>query len=1330
MDAALQPFHPAVRAWFGARFARPTPAQVATWPEVRAGRHVLLAAPTGSGKTLAAFLVAIDGLAQAGAPQRAGIRVLYVSPLKALDNDLQRNLQEPLRGIAAEARRLGLPLRLPSTAVRTGDTPAAARQQQLRHPADILITTPESLFLLLTGVRARQALSTVETVIVDEIHAVAGTKRGTHLAVSLERLDALAGCPAQRVGLSATQRPLPRIAEFLGGPHPVRIVDATAPRPLELRVTAPGADFRDLPGDSVWDSIAPLVLGDILAHRTTLVFVPDRMRAESLTRQLNTLAGREVCRAHHGSVSREAREEVEAALKAGRLPALCATGTLELGIDVGAIDFVVLVGSPGSAVRGLQRLGRAGHSVEATSAGRLIGRTPLDIAEAAVLARHMTLGLIEATRVPAGALDVLAQQLVSMAVARDWSPAELLRLVRGAWPYRQLSAADCTAVLELLAGRYPAERLAGLRPLLAWDREADVVRARPGAALACALGAGTIPDRGVFPAYGPDGQRVGELDEEFVHESRRGDVFVLGTTAWRIAAITPDRVLVVPGAGPAPRVPFWKGEGPGRPYEVGCALAAFWGEAERHLADEGWWAAAAAECRLEPDAAAVLRRLIGDQSAAGCLPTDRRVVLEWYRDPLGDFRLCVHAPFGRPVTAPWAMALRALLRREGLSADATPTENGILLRLPGTLARDGASGQPPLDLLTRWPAAALEAALRRELPGSALFAARFRECAGRALLLARSGARRRLPLWLQRLQAADLLAAAGRDPAFPLVREALRECLEDHFDLPAWREVLAALGDRLAVVVRQRPGPSPIAAEMEVRFKAAALYRPDGPRAESAAADLASSEEAPAPAYLARAETALAARLWSGARSADELHDRFLRLGLLRPGEVGETALLDALLQAGRVVEAGGGLVAAEELELWRAAAAGEPAAQARFVLRFAAAVPGLSAAEAAARFGFAPDLGALGLEQLPDGRYAHPELRRLVRRRALALARAEAAPVSRAACADFVWRRQRGGDVAAVLGRLQGVFLPLPVWLEQILPAKAEGFRPADLERLIAHGEFLWAGRGAAAAFYRRADYARLAPAPAGAGALLPPGEALWFSDLQVRNGLDGEALSAALRDLAAAGAASNDSLEPLLAEPGPRRRALGGRWSALPPAAPDPAAWAEQLLARYGLVSRELWALAAPPVPWPAGAEALARSGARRGYFVRGLGGIQYARAADLDRLREPGPGAARLLAALDPACLWREAPRRPGGFLCLLQGGPALQISGFGRRVRSLRPLDAEELAAAAALLRDLPAPRGRVEVEQWDGAAILDAPAAAGALAAAGFSRGPATLRWRR
>jgi ATP-dependent Lhr-like helicase len=642
------------------------------------------------------------------------------------------------------------------------------------------------------------------------------------------------------------------------------------------------------------------------------------------------------------------------------------------------------------------------------------------------------------------------------------------------------------------------------------------------------------------------------------------------------------------------------------------------------------------------------------------------------------------------------------------------------------------------DLLLRFPPQALLQALERDLPRTPLFAARFREVAGRALLLERAGPGRRAPLWLQRLRAADLLAAVGRHPDFALLGETRRECLEEAFDVPAWREAMEAVADRRwAVVVRERSGPSPMAAELEFRFKAAALYRPDAPRAEVGAADLAGPEagapEAVAGEYLSRAEAAVRRHAGRPARSADELHDRLLRAGALLPEEVAppERPLLQALRAAGRVVDRAGRLLAAEDAAAWDAAAAGDPVARASLVRRLAGAVPSVSAAEVAARFGWSPDLEGMGLVPLGGGRYGDAEVRRAVRRRALAMARAEVAPVGRDAFAAFVWGRQTGGDAAACLRRLQGCFLPPELWLRSVLPSRVPGFRTADLERLLGRGAFLWVGRGDAVAFYAREDHPALGggPEPAAAADLLPPGAALWFSDLLGRVGGDAETLAAALRELVRRGAASNDALEPLL--PDRPWAAVGGRWWAVPPARPTAAAWAEQLLARYGVVSRELWALAAAPVPWSEGARALEATGALRGHFVRGLGGLQFARAADVDALRAgSGEPPTRVLPGADPACIWREADRRARTFLVVQGGRPALLCAATGRRCRPLRPLDPAALQAVAAALRDLPGPRGRVEVAEWDGRPVLDAPAEVlEALGAAGFRRGPATLRWR-
>src|SRR5215204_1616069 len=830
----LAPFSPAVRAWFEASFEAPTQAQAEGWAAIARGEHTLIHAPTGSGKTLAAFLYTLDRLAKHPSPpaqkgQPGNVRVLYISPLKALTYDVERNLRAPLTGIGLAAQRLGEAPPSISVASRTGDTPAEDRRELARRPPDILITTPESLYLLLTS-QAREILRGVEHVIVDEIHAIAGTKRGAHLALSLERLEALRPegmQPPQRIGLSATQRPLDAIARFLGGIGPdreVTIVDAGTRKPLDLQVVVPVDDMSAIgdilpqeqqPGGpaispdlrtSVWPSIHPRILELIRAHTSTIVFVNSRRLAERLAQRLNELAGEELVRAHHGSVAREQRLQIEEDLKAGRSPAIVATSSLELGIDMGAVDLVIQVESPTSVARGLQRVGRAGHQVGAPSKGIIFPKYRGDLLETAVVTRRMHEGAIEATTLPRNPLDVLAQQIVAMAVMDRWHVDDLLATVNRAAPYETLSRDVLEGVLGMLAGAYPSDEFAELKPRLVWDRVTDVIEGRRDARVVAVTSGGTIPDRGLYGVFmvgepGQIGRRVGELDEEMVYESRVGEVITLGASSWRIEEIGHDRVTVSPAPGVPGKLPFWHGDAIGRPIELGRALGEFVGELEGDLArgDTGRRAAAArlreAHDLDERAADNLLMYLEDEREVTGSLPTDRRIVVERFRDELGDWRLCLLTPFGGRVHAPWSLALEARLQeRLGMEVQTIWSDDGIAIRLPE--GEGGDSSAQSVEALLFPEADEVEDLVVGQVANSALFASRFRENASRALLLPRRRPGTRTPLWQQRQRAADLLAVASRYGSFPILVETYRECLSDVFDLPGLREILAGVGRR------------------------------------------------------------------------------------------------------------------------------------------------------------------------------------------------------------------------------------------------------------------------------------------------------------------------------------------------------------------------------------------------------------------------------------------------------------------------------------------------------------------------------------------------------
>ncbi len=867
----MHQFSEATRAWFAAAFAAPTPAQLGAWDAIAAGQHALVVAPTGSGKTLSAFLWSIDRLATEPVPEKKQrCRVLYISPLKALAVDVERNLRAPLVGIRHTAERLGVTVPEIRVGVRSGDTSPQERRRIQTTPPDILITTPESLFLMLTS-QAREALRGVQTVIVDEVHAVAGTKRGAHLALSLERLDELLDKPAQRIGLSATVRPVEEVARFLGGSAPVEVVAPPSEKEWDLKVVVPVEDMTELgeQGDdgpragSLWPHVEARVLDLIEQHSSTIVFANSRRLAERLTARLNELAaeragleepdptappaevmaqsgqsegaGPLVARAHHGSVSKEQRAIIEDDLKRGRLPCVVATSSLELGIDMGAVDLVVQIESPPSVASALQRVGRAGHQVGEVSRGVLFPKHRGDLVPSAVTVERMRSGGIEALHVPASPLDVLAQQVVAATAMDTWEADALFDVVRRSAPFATLPRSAYDATLDLLAGRYPSDEFAELRPRLVWDRVSGQLTGRPGAQRLAVTSGGTIPDRGLFGVFlvGEKVSRVGELDEEMVYESRVGDVFTLGTTSWRIEDITHDRVLVSPAPGQPGRLPFWTGDTLGRPAELGAAIGQFTREVAAMPREEA--IARATDAGLDPWAADNLVSLIEEQrEATQTVPHDQQLVVERFRDELGDWRVVVHSPFGTPVHAPWALAINARLReRYGVDAQAMATDDGIVLRIPET------DQDPPGAELIAFEPDELEQIVTTEVGGSALFASRFRECAARALLLPRRDPGRRAPLWQQRQRSAQLLEVAARYPSFPIILETVREVLQDVYDLPSLVALHRRISERrLRLVDVNTPRPSPFAQSLLFGYVAAFMYEGDSPIAERRAAAL------------------------------------------------------------------------------------------------------------------------------------------------------------------------------------------------------------------------------------------------------------------------------------------------------------------------------------------------------------------------------------------------------------------------------------------------------------------------------------------------------------
>ncbi|WP_233434564.1 ATP-dependent helicase [Nocardia yamanashiensis] len=1209
-------FSPATRAWFEGAFPAPTAAQLGAWESIAAEQHTLVVAPTGSGKTLSAFLWAIDRLATREAvegPRKTS--VLYISPLKALAVDVERNLRAPLVGVTQTAKRLGVDAPEIRVGVRSGDTSAADRRGMQRTPPDILITTPESLFLMLTSA-ARETLDAVQTVIVDEVHAIAGSKRGAHLALSLARLDALRAAagferPAQRIGLSATVRPPEEVGRFLVGGAPITIVSPPAPKTFDLSVRVPvadmtepdaGAEDSDQPG-SIWPHVDEAIVDLVLEHRSSIVFANSRRLAERLTARLNEAysarigeavdtehappaqlgASTEVihgattllARAHHGSVSKEQRALIEDDLKSGRLRCVVATSSLELGIDMGAVELVVQVEAPPSVASGLQRVGRAGHQVGEISRGVIFPKHRTDVIHCAVASQRMTTGQIEELQVPAHPLDILAQQTVAACALEPLDADAWFETVRATGSYAALPRSAYESVLDLLAGRYPSDEFAELRPRIVWDRDAGTLTGRPGAQRLAVTSGGAIPDRGLFPVFmvGEKASRVGELDEEMVYESRVGDVFALGATSWRIEEITFDRVLVTPAFGLPGRLPFWHGDSLGRPAELGAALGEFVrvaGQAVEQHRDLGIRTTARTEADrapvelatalaefadqdldrtgggkskgrgkksgavrqvpetelervvraagLDANATGNLVSLLAEQrEATGQLPTDRTLVVERFRDELGDWRVVLHSPYGLPVHAPWALAVGARLReRFGVDAAPTSSDDGIVVRLPDT------TDDPPGAELFVFETDEIDDLVTEQVGGSALFASRFRECAARALLLPRRDPGKRAPLWQQRQRAAQLLDVARKFPDFPILLETVRECLQDVYDLPSLRDLLGRVARRQVRLVEvETATPSPFANSLLFDYIGQFMYEGDSPLAERRAAALSLDSSLLAEllgrvelrelldaAVLEQTERELQ-RLTPErqARDMEGLADLLRLLGPVTAAEAAERSTDDPrewfaeLVKRHRALEvsfAGSRWwVAIEDASRLRDALGvplpiGVPAAFIEpvadplgdLVARYARTHGPFTLTAVAHRFGLGSAVAATALHRLAlekrvvEGEFTpgsagtewcDSEVLRRLRRRSLAAARKEVEPVATAALGRFLpaWQHigtgeLRGVDgVAAVVEQLAGVPIPASAWESLILPLRVRDYTPAMLDELLSTGEILWSGHG-----------------------------------------------------------------------------------------------------------------------------------------------------------------------------------------------------------------------------------------------------------------------------
>lgn len=1491
----LDRFHPAVRTWFERAYGTPTPPQTLGWPSIAAGQHTLILAPTGSGKTLAAFLWGINHLVEQRTREelQPGVRILYVSPLKALNNDIHRNLEDPLRGIEAMALEQERIIPVITTAIRTGDTPQSRRAAMLRKPPDILITTPESLYLMLTSPRTRKLFRTVQYVIVDEIHSICTNKRGVHLSLSLERLERLSEIEPVRIGLSATQRPLERVAAFLGGqrsegrelvPRPVTIIDAGQKKNMDLRVECPAPDLTLLPQESVWPMLFAQLTDYIRSHNTTLIFVNNRRLAERVAAKLNEMfaaendgpavagkafglyavpirSSREERRtspspplenvihvkAYHGSMSRQAREEMEEDLKAGRVRALVSTSSLELGIDIGSIDLVVQIQSPKGIARGLQRVGRSGHLISATSKGRILPTHREDLVESALVAGLMSAHEVEMTRIPENCLDVLAQQVVAMVSVEEWNVDDLYRCVRQSRCYQDLSERLFLGVLHMLAGRYTDSTFRDLRPRISWDKVNNTLRALPGSRQLAVTSGGTIADRGYYGVYLEDGTtRVGEVDEEFIYESRNGDTFILGTNVWRIRDISADRVTVAPAPGEPARMPFWRGEGIGRAYALGIQIGEFRREFSTHLDSTDCLGWLQRSFPIDHNAAwNIMEYFRKQRDATSVIPHNRMLVLEGFRDELGDPRLVLHSPFGRGVNGLLGLVLsRRLHVATGVEPQMLYNDDGILLRCSNV-------DELPLSLMDGLTLREAEEVALEDILTSPLFGGQFRQNAARALLMPRTSPGKRTPLWLQRLRAGDLLQVVRKHEDFPIVIETMREVLDDILDFAHFKEIASGIEQgTIATRTVQTETPSPFASSLLFDFIAVYMYEWDQPRADSQSRYLSINRELLSEVIdldrmrdLLRMEAVdhvvhQLQRTADGyrARSPEELLEMLIRLGDLTEAEVRARcashagAMLSILRNDGRAIEQSIGgerrWIAGEDAPLY--ARASEQSNAMRILMRYLQGRGPVTAAEVAHRYGYSMDRASKLLHSLtssgeveqghflpaPDAPVQwcyRPNLSQ-IHRQTIHILRHEIQPCSMEEFTHFLfhWQhvsphtRESGeAGLESLIEQLQGIPLPVGIWERDVLMLRMRNFSPDLLARATATGAIIWVGsgpgkmrcvvRGNGGVFLCRHTGATNEPTHD----LSEPGDrvleflringASFFADIRSGARLSLAGLNQGLSELFWAGLITNDIFEEITSikrsgregqvqfEPiqmvDPRhnphkgrmmqsvRRALkqvpgwSGRWSLVhsPAVLGDPLSMDEaasrqayQLLQRYGIVAREFHRRE-ELLPWGLVATELQRlelrGEIRRGYFVEGLSGMQYAVPTAVELLRqvraESGTEPITLLNACDPANPFGPSidlrsnhairfSRIPGNYLAFSNGVPVLLFEHHGSRIWSLRQTSEDELREALVsflALLSLPErlrPFKEVIIESWDGTRPAASPAGS-MLRSLGFTR---------
>ncbi len=1496
---ALSAFHPVVQSWFVRTFGEPSPPQRLGWPSIAAGKNTLIVAPTGSGKTLSAFLWCINHLVEenirtAGEGHDAakkttnGVRVLYISPLKALNNDIHRNLDLPLKGIHDEAVAQSIRLAKLRSAVRTGDTTQAERAAILRKPPDILITTPESLYLMLSSQKARSIFSSVRYVIIDEIHSISGNKRGVHLSLSLERLEQEAADSFVRIGLSATQRPLETIARFLGGQEwrsgtltsrEVAVIDAGYKKKMDLQVTCVAPDFSDLPAGSIWTLIFPRLVEAIYMHNTTLIFVNNRRLAERVAAQLNELlteqehtfhnyavpvastrpaAGRLsdiTVQAYHGSMSRTAREQMESDLKRGKLRVLVATSALELGIDIGSIDLVIQLQSPKGIARGLQRVGRSGHLVSATSKGRIYVTHRQDLVEAAVVAAAMEEHAIEETHVPRDCLDVLAQQIVAMVSVEDWDTDKLFDLVRRSFCYHSLSKKIFTSVVQMLAGRYTDEAFRELRPRISWDRVRNSLSALPGSSHLAITNAGTIPDRGYYAVYLEDMKtKIGEVDEEFIYESRAGDTFILGSNVWKMLDIDANKVLVAPAPGQPARMPFWRGEGIGRTFELGERVGKFLEKLTAGDPDPEQWLRThfPVDAHSERNLIDYVRQ---QKSATGLLPTHRSIVVEGFRDEIGDPRIVVHSCFGRGVNGLLGLVLsRQLRERLGTEVQMLYNDDGILFRCSDV-------ERLPLDLFTGLTAAQAQDRILEELVLSPLFGALFRQNAARALLLPKTRIGKRTPLWLQRLRAGDLLQIVRKVDDFPIVIETIRDCLNDALDFEHFKEVMEKIeSGSIGVHAVQTEVPSPFAASVLFDFVAVYMYEWDKPKTGASNQFQALNRELLAevvnvdavkaivkPDAVDRIEEQLQFTSETRkARTPEELLEILMRIGELTEDEIAErsalrdTRLKDQLEKQGTIVpvrmSGRSFFIASEEVPLYRCVAVIDGAALASLpeefrssdlkreeCLRFLVTrmlrshVP-LTEDQIAARYGLTMDECARVLSSLPEDEHVvhgafssgtgieqwsyRPNVER-IHRASINILRREIKPASISGFTNFLshWQRRHpstqesGGEgFQSILEIMEGYSLNSELWESEIFRHRMKSYDPAALRMLSTRGEVVctgsapgksqWTFSGNGSCFFKEKD-ALLEGVSSAAKELydfLKHNGASFLSDIRDGTPFSLAALNKTVAELFWAGLITNDVVDealnvkrykmndgsPLPSErivlTNPRRNPLksfamnsvrkalraapgwNGRWSLVhtrrvlgekASAEEKTARQAQQLLLRYGIVAREIAKREDNLLPWPLLALELQkmemRGEIRRGYFVEGLSGMQFALPAAVEMIRtitdqqssmnEQLPAVVNACDPANPYGLGIEitgmraddgirVARLPLNYFVFDRGSPVLWIEGFGARITTVAESSGEAirsgLAQFVANLRSSFPNEREVIVEYCDGMRPADSP----------------------